>query len=319
MREPGVHASASTVLVTGAGGFVGTTLVRTLRGQGRPVFAGVRRAAPDAGERVLGDLGRTPAADLAAALAGIDAVVHLAGRAHVMRETAADPLAEFRRVNVDGTVRLAEAAVRAGVKRLVFVSSVKVNGERSGERPLHADDPPAPEDAYGLSKLEAERRLREIEASTGLAVAIVRPPLIYGPGVKGNLERLARLVARGVPLPLGRVANRRSLLGVDNLAELLARCIDHPAAAGGTFLASDDDDVSTPGLVRRLAAAMNKPARLVPVPVPVLALAARVAGRRDAFERLCGSLQVDIAATKARLDWTPSVSLDQGLRRMVRA
>lgn len=307
-----------SILVTGANGFVGRALCQRLRDDGRDVIAGVRRKPTNAHPcgRVLGDLSTAAEAELVAALHDVDVIVHLAGRAHITNETAADSLAAFRRVNVDATRRLAQAAVATGVRRLVFVSSIKVNGERTQRRPFRADDIPAPIDAYGWSKLEAEQCLRELAATSELEVVIVRPPLIYGPGAKGNLARLADWIRRGVPLPLGAVDNRRSLVGLHNLCDLLIACTAHPAATGRTFLVSDGDDVSTPQLIQRMAAAMGQPARLVPIPVPLLAIGARLARRQAEFERLCGSLQIDMAATRSALQWNPPVSLDDGLRRM---
>lgn len=261
-----------------------------------------------------GDLG--PDADWRPALSGVQAVVHCAARVHIMADTSADPLAEFRRVNVDGTLALARQAAAAGVRRFVLLSSVKVHGEATAPgHPFHADDAPRPEDAYGLSKHEAEQALRHLAAETGLEVVVVRSPLVYGPGVKANFAQLMRAVALGVPLPLGALHNRRSLVGLDNLVDLLRVCLDHPAAANQTFLVSDGEDLSTTELVHRLGRALGRPARLLPVPAPLLRAGAALLGRRAAVDRLCGSLQVDIASTRARLGWTPPVSVDEGLRR----
>ncbi len=262
---------------------------------------------------VVGDLADAP--DLREALAGVAAVIHLAGRAHVMRETAADVDGAFRRANVEATHQLAAQAAAAGVRRFVFLSSVKVNGERTGDRPFTEADAPAPEDAYGRSKQAAEQALHGIAAATGLEVAIIRPPLVYGPGVKANFLRLLRLVERGMPLPLASVRNRRSLVGVSNLCDLIVRCLAHPAAAGETFLVSDQQDLSTPELIRAIAAAMGRPARLVPFPVAALRLAGRLAGQGDAVERLVGSLQVDSTKATRLLGWTPPVFIEEGLRR----
>jgi nucleoside-diphosphate-sugar epimerase len=309
----------SRVLVTGSTGFVGSHLLPVLQAQGWRVRTAMRSEAASlpAGVEpcVVGDLADHP--DLGQALAGADAVIHLAGRAHVMRETATDAEAAFHRANVDATRHLAEQAAAAGVRRFVFLSSIKVNGERTGEAPFTADDPPAPEDAYGRSKWAAEQALHEIAAATGLEVAIIRPPLVYGPGVKGNFPRLLRLVERGIPLPLAGVHNRRSLVGVWNLCDLIATAARQPAAAGETFLVSDQYDLSTPDLVRLIAAAMGRPARLFSFPVGALRLAARAAGQGGAVERLVGSLQVDSSKATRLLGWTPSVAVDEGLRRTV--
>lgn len=264
----------------------------------------------------VGDIG--PATDWTTVLNGVDCVVHLAARAHVMDDSAPEPLAAYREVNVAGTRRLAEQAAAAGVRRLVMVSSIKVNGERTAPgAPFLFSDPPAPEDAYGLSKWEAEQALWLVAAETGLEVVVVRPPLVYGPGARGNFQRLLRWVARGLPLPLGAVENRRSLVALDNLVDLLRVCIDHPAATGQTFLVSDGEDLSTPELIRRLAAAMGRKPRLLPVPPALLRLGGWLLGRSGEVARLLGSLQVDIAHTREILGWTPPISVQEGLRRTV--
>ncbi len=305
-----------SVLVTGGNGFVGSALVAALARLGRPVRPAMR-AASGAGAVAVGAIG--PATDWAAALAGVECVVHAAARVHVLQEAAADPLAAFREVNVAGTRRLAEQAAAAGVRRLVYLSSVKVHGERTAPgSPFAADDPPAPEDAYALSKWEAEQALAQVAAATGLEVVVVRPPLVYGPGVGGNLLRLLRLVERGWPLPLALVENRRSLVGLDNLIDLLITCLDHPAAAGKAFLVSDGVDLSTPELIRKMAAALGRRARLLPAPPALLRLAARLLGRAAEADRLLGSLQVDIAATRRLLGWSPPLAVEEGLRRTVR-
>jgi len=309
------------VLVTGATGFVGDAVVRALAGREMRVRAAVRRPdarLPGAVEAVqVGDIVGTTRWD--DALRGVDAVVHARGGVHVMHDVAADPLAEFRRVNVAGTVRLAREAARAGVKRFVFVSSIKVSGEgtRPG-RPFRADDEPDPVDPYGVSKREAEDELRLVARETGLEVAIVRPVLVYGPGVKGNFHSMMRWLHRGVPLPLGAVHNRRSLVALDNLVDLLVTTLVHPAAANRTFLVSDGEDLSTTELLRRTATALGTRARLLPVPAPLLQGAARVAGRRAVADRLCGNLQVDITPTRELLGWTPSVAIDTALERAAR-
>lgn len=299
-------------LVTGANGFLGLALCDALRAGGRPVRRATRR--PVAGSDVaVGDIG--PATDWMPALEEIDTIVHTAARVHVM---AAPDATDFWTINVEGTRRLAEQAAQAGVRRLVFVSSVKVNGESTAEgaRFTHADLP-QPGDAYAASKWAAEQALHEVAAGTDLDVTIVRPPLIYGKGVRANFQRLIRWVRKGLPLPFGAVDNRRSLVGRDNLVDLLILCLDHPAAAGQTFLVSDGDDLSTPGLIRRLAGALGQPARLFPVPADLLRFAGRISGHLAEVERLIGSLQVDMAHTRDTLDWRPPMSVDEGLRRTV--
>lgn len=302
------------VLVTGATGFIGAALVDRLLREGRFVVrAAVRREAtelPVPIERVAGDM--DPGTNWEPALTGVNAVVHLAARVHVMREMATEPLAEFRRVNVSGTLNLARQAAAAGVQRFVYLSSVKVNGE-SGR--YTEADPPAPEDPYGISKHEAELGLRGMAAESGLEVVIIRPPLVYGPGVRANFQALMRAVARGVPLPLGAVDNRRSLVALDNLVDFIVTCLAHPSAANETFLVSDGEDLSTTDLIRRLGRAMDRPARLIPVPASVLMTAATLLGRRDVARRLLGSLQLDTSKARQRLSWVPPISVDEGLRR----
>lgn len=305
------------LLVTGAAGFVGSAVVRRAAADGRRVRAAVRTApaAPIAGAEYVTGLDVAEPAGWDAALTGVDTIVHAAARVHVMHDAAADPLAEFRRVNVEGTVRLARQAAAAGVRRLVFVSSIKVNGEGTPPgRPYLATDAPAPADPYGVSKLEAEQGLHEVSAATGLEVAVVRPVLVYGPGVKGNLATMMRWLDRGVPLPLGAVDNRRSLVALDNLVDLLLTCADHPRAPGGTFLVSDGDDLSTSALLRRMSRALGTSPRIVPVPAALLRLGLAATGRGDLARRLFGSLQVDITPTTERLGWRPTASAEHALR-----
>lgn len=271
---------------------------------------------PDGAETVvIGSLSSDT--DWSEALKNVEQVVHLAARVHVMNDKCSDPLAEFRRVNVEGTVALARQAAVAGVRRFVFLSSVKVNGEFTKPgHPFTADAVPAPEDPYGVSKYEAEQLLRQIAAETGMEVVIIRPPLVYGPGVKANFESMRRWLARGVPLPLAAVTNnRRSLVALDNLVNLIVTCLNHPAAANQTFLVSDGEDLSTAELLKRMSAAMGKPARLFYLPPTLLKLGANVLNRPGIYQRLCGSLQLDIAKTRQLLGWTPPTSLDEGLRR----
>ncbi|NIF29818.1 SDR family oxidoreductase [Pantoea sp. Tr-811] len=299
-----------TILVTGASGFVGSALCRQLNASGAfSVRAPSRRD---------GELGA--ATDWAPLLAGADAVIHAAARVHVMQENANDSQAEHRRVNTEGTLNLARQAAAAGVRRFIFISSIKVNGELSQPgQPLRADDPPAPQDAYGVSKHEAEQGLLQLAAATGMEVVVVRPVLVYGPGVKANFLSMLRWVQRGVPLPLGALRNRRSLVFVDNLVDLVMTCLDHPQAANQVFLASDGQDVTLSELLRALGQALGRPARLLPVPPVLLHMAARVLGRGDLAQRLLGSLQVDIAKNRQLLGWAPPYTLQQGLNVTARA
>lgn len=307
-----------TTLVTGANGFVGSALCARLRKDGAPVRGAVRSSnvRPGGTEGVTID-GLASDTDWSEALKNVEQVVHLAARVHVMNDKSPDPLAEFRRVNVEGTAALARQAAVAGVRCFVFLSSVKVNGEFTEVgKPFTADDVPAPEDPYGVSKLEAEQLLRQIAGETGMEVVIIRPPLVYGPGVKANFESMMRWLARGVPLPLAAVTeNRRSLVVLDNLVDLIVTCLNHPAAANQTFLVSDGEDLSTAQLLKRMGAAMGHPARLFYVPPALLKLGATVLNKPGIYQRLCGSLQLDITKTRQLLGWTPTVSVDEGLRR----
>ncbi|TAM18243.1 MAG: SDR family oxidoreductase, partial [Candidimonas sp.] len=280
--------SQQRVLITGANGFVGRALCAEMLTRGMTVRGMTRSPCdlPVGAENVVVDsIGKS--ADWLGALADCDVVVHLAARVHVMADTAVDPLEEFRRVNVQGTLNLARHAAAAGIRRFVFVSSIKVNGEATQPRPqFTADDAPAPLDAYGVSKMEAEQGLREIALQTGMEVVIIRPPLVYGPGVKANFAAMMRWLQRGVPLPLGAIHNQRSLVALGNLVDLMVTCLTHPAAANQTFLVSDGEDVSTTELLRRMGRAMSRPARLVPVPASWLQLAAAIVGKRDVAQRL---------------------------------
>lgn len=307
------------VLLTGASGFVGRAVHARLLADGVHELRCAQRqlpASPVAAAEFCLAPSLGPDADWSEALIGVDAVIHCAARVHVMNEQAADPLAEFRRANVEGALRLARQAVEVGVQRFVFVSSIKVNGEqtRPGEA-FGADDEPQACDPYGISKRVAEEGLLALGAETGLEVVIVRPPLIYGPGVKANFLSMLRWLNRGVPLPFGAIDNRRSLVALDNLVDLLVLCLSHPQASGQRFLVSDGEDLSTTELLRRLGLALGRPARLLPVPQAWIEGGARLLGRQSLSQRLCGSLQVNIDKTRERLGWTPPLTVDQALAR----
>ena len=311
------NPTLKTVLVTGANGFVGKPLCLALLKQGQAVRAAVRganRQVENCETVVVGEL--NDQTDWTNALTGIKAVIHLAARVHVMNDTSADALAEFRRVNVEGTLHLARHAVEAGVQRFIFISSIKVNGEGTLlGHPYTTKDLPAPVDPYGISKREAEDALRQLAIDAGLEVVIIRPPLIYGPGVKANFLSMIRFLDKGVPLPLAAIHNQRSLLALDNLIDLIITCIHNPAAANQTFLVSDGEDISTPELLQRTAAALGKKAWLLPIPGFLLAWGATLIGKQAMAQRLCGSLQVDISKTCTLLDWKPPVKVDEALRK----
>jgi nucleoside-diphosphate-sugar epimerase len=303
------------VLVTGARGFVGKSLVLDLRKAQWQVVAAVRNSPKEHDEISVGDIDAET--KWLAALQGCDTVIHLAARVHIMRDSATDPLAAFRLVNVEGTLNLARQAVQAGVRRFVFLSSIKVNGESTRPGiPFTANDRPAPDDAYAISKYEAEQGLLALASNTGMEVVIIRPPLVYGPGVKANFRSMMNWLAKGVPLPLGAIHNKRSLVSLDNLVSLIMTCLTEPRAANQVFLVSDGEDLSTTELLRRLAAALGQPARLIPVSAKVLDWGARLFGKGDVARRLCGNLQVDISKTRELLGWEPPITVEEGLRRV---
>lgn len=305
------------ILVTGATGFVGQALCVRLQGHDAlriAVRAPKAAAWPKEYDLVLANL--DPVQDWQSALDSITTVIHCAARVHVMNDDAADPLMEFRRINVEGTLRLAAQAAEAGVRRFVFISSIKVNGENTAPgQPFTAQQTPAPIDAYGVSKWEAEQQLRALAVETGMEVVIIRPVLVYGPGVKANFQNMIKWLHKGVPLPLGAIHNKRSLVSLDNLVDLIVTCIHHPDAANQTFLVSDGEDLSTSELLRRMARALGKHAHLLPLPARLLEAVATVLGKRSVSQRLCGSLQVDISHTRARLGWSPPVSVDVALKK----
>jgi len=310
------------VMVTGGSGFVGRALLARLHQEGYGLIAPSRAPLAQAPVGVINPLVGGLAADVdwRASLEGAAVVIHSAARVHVMNDTAADPLVEFRKANVDGTLSLARQAAAAGVRRFIFISSIKVNGEGTElGHPYRADDTPDPQDPYGISKMEAEQGLRALASETAMEVVIIRPVLVYGPGVKANFRSMMSWLRKGIPLPLGATGNKRSLVAVDNLVDLIAICIDHPAAANQTFLVSDGEDLSTTQLLQRMGKALGRPARLLPVPASLLQAGAAMLGRRAIAQRLCGSLQVDIGKTRELLGWAPPVSVDDALRKTARA
>lgn len=310
-------AGRRTVLVTGASGFVGRHLCLRLARQGAKVIAALRGDLPQelAGyvePRNIGDLASPTQID--AALHGVDAVVHLAARVHVMRDVAQDRLSQYRRVNTEATVSLARSAVRCGVARLVFLSTVKVNGECTTARPFSDRDAAAPADPYAMSKWEAEQELARMASATGLNLTVLRPPLVYGPGVKGNFLRLLRLVHSRVPLPLASIDNLRSMIYVGNLASAIERAVTCEPAVRGTFLVSDDADISTPKLLRGIGAAMGRPARLFAAPPGVLRGIGRALGKGEEVSRMIESLRLDCSGFKQELQWNPPFTVEQGLK-----
>lgn len=303
-----------TVLVTGANGFIGRTLCSALADQGRDFRPVVRSSSEPIGGEVslaIGDVGAQT--DWSLAIDDVSQVVHLASRVHVMNESGSDTDALYRETNTFGTLRLAQQAADAGVKRFVFLSSVKVNGEER-EEAYSEGDRPAPIGPYATSKRDAEIGLQEIADRSGMEVVVIRPPLVYGPGVKANFLSMMRWLHRGVPLPFGAISNRRSLVSIGNLVDFISTCIDHPAAANQTFLVSDGEDLSTTDLLVRLAAALEVKARLVDVPVPMLRMGAMMLGRGEVLRRLCGSLCVDASKANRLLGWSAPQSVDDGLK-----
>lgn len=303
------------LLITGANGFVGQSLCRVALKSGFQVRGAMKSRCvlpPGVDSTIVGSIdGETNWTD---ALDSVEVVIHLAARVHVMSDESSDPLAEFRRVNVAGTEYLARSAAAAGVKRFVYVSSIKVNGGvTSGGQRFSEADVSAPQDPYGISKWEAEQALHRVAAETGLKVVIVRPPLVYGAGVKGNFAQMLKVLTGGIPLPFASVNNRRSLIYIGNLVDVLILCATHPAAANQTYLVSDGEDVSTPDLLRQLGVAIDHPARLFPCPTALLKMAGWLIGKSDQIERLSGSLRVDSSKIRRELGWMPPFTLEKGL------
>jgi nucleoside-diphosphate-sugar epimerase len=309
------------ILVTGANGFVGAQLSKTLARSGHEVRNTARSLASNSSttrELITCDLESVD--NLDHLTTGCDAIVHLAGRAHVMSDNPATSESLYVSANVDVTRKLAQSAARTGVKRMILMSSVKVNGESTTiNTPFTAQDIPNPQDPYGRSKTQAEQALWEITSTSDLEGVVIRPPLVYGPGVRANFASLIGIVGRGLPLPLGSIQNKRSFVSLDNLVDLISTTVQSPNAAGNTFLVSDGHDLSTPELVRSIASALDQSPKLFPFPSALLKLAATASGKRGAYDRLCGSLTVDIALTKQKLSWTPPFTVQDSMQRTVDA
>lgn len=307
------------ILVTGANGFVGSALVRALSKLEFRAVAAIRKKSPGLSDSLdyveVGDL--SPQQDWSQFLHDIDSVIHLAARVHIMGDESTDALDIYRRTNTDSTLNLARQAAEAGNRRFIFLSSIKVNGESTNGRPPFSErDICQPSDPYAISKYEAEIGLRDISEETGMEVVIIRPPLIYGPGVKGNFVRMMNLVSKGVPLPLGAVRNQRSLLAMENLVDFLIVCLNHPKAANETFLLSDGEDLSTTELIQKLAHSQGKNARLIPIPVKLMRFASVITGKKDVADRLFGSLQISSDKARQLMNWKPAIDMDGQLRKM---
>lgn len=305
------------ILVTGSSGFVGSWLCDSLEQQGHQVVRTVRTLDEQHSSSHYYETGDMDSqTDWRAALDGVDVVVHTAARVHVLHEPVTDPLSEFRHVNIEATVNLADQAADAGVKRIVFLSTIGVLGNYS-KTPMNEDRRPSPPNAYSASKKEAEVRLMQVADRRGIEVVIIRPPLVYGPGVKANFLRLMQAVDKGMLLPFGRVRNLRDFISLENLCSLIICCLDHPAAANQTFLVADGEPISTPTLIKKLAALLHKSPRLVPVPRWMLWQGARIASKERLYHSICSSLRIDTSRARQMLSWEPVQSLDEGLRQTV--
>lgn len=310
----------SKILITGGRGFIGRALCENLQSNNYLVHISSRTNIYPTSKKVIsfntGEIDHKTKWNKA--LKGVDCIIHCAARTHNMKELDKNSLESFRKVNVEGTINLAKQAAANGVRRILFLSSVKVNGERTeGFSSFKNDDIPKPEDAYGISKWEAEKGLREVSRRTGIEIVIIRSPLVYGYGVKGNLKRLVKLINYSIPLPFSLIKNQRSIIGIDNLVDILIKCINNQNANGKIFLVSDDEDVTTPELLHYIASAMSKTAYLFPIPVSLLKFLCGLIGKKNEIDRLIGSLKLDINFTKKTLNWKPPVNVFEGIKRMI--
>ncbi len=306
------------ILITGATGFVGSRLLLKLKDKGHFCRAAVRRASSSVDVQtdsvIVGEIDAQT--DWSQAVKDIDVVVHLAARVHIMNDQVENPLLEFRKINLEGTRSLAEAAIKAGAKRFVYISSIKVNGEATYALPFTSQDSPSPSDPYAIAKWEAERALQELSQESGLEVVIIRPTLVYGPGVKANFLNLVKLVRKRIPLPLAGIKNKRNLVALDNLVDLIVTCCEHPDAGGHVFLAADDEAVSTAELVTNIAKSFGQRSPVFFFPPMLMAWACRLLGKQAIWNRLAGSLQVDNSEAKKIMGWQPVTSMDEELKRI---
>ena len=308
------------ILITGSTGFVGRCLTETCKHFLIPYRSAVRFDSVISDSAIVNINNIDSRTDWSSALENVEIVIHMAARAHIMNDASTDPLKEYRTVNTEGTLNFARQAAAKGVKRFIFVSSVKVNGETtSGLLPFSEESKPSPQDPYGISKMEAESGLHAIATETGMEVVIIRPPLVYGPGVKANFYKLLKISSTGLPLPFGAVHNKRSMIYVGNLVDFIIKCIDHPAAANQTFLISDGEDLSLARLFSYLRSAFDRPARLLPVPIMLFKIVGFLSGKQKVLERLVGDLQVDSRKAQNLLDWQPPFSIKEGVEITVNA
>ncbi len=305
------------IFITGANGFVGQTLCKTLSNNGEYVIASIRNSNMNiqANKVIVSQLDTNT--DFTNILQITDVIVHLAARTHVLNDQSTNPYQTYAAINIDATKNLATQAISAGVKRFIFLSSVKVNGEQTNEKPFNELDIAKPEDNYGKTKHLAEEMLKELTQYTSMELVIIRPPLVYGHGVKANFDKLIRLCKISIPLPFGTISNQRSIIYIENLIDFIVSCVRHPLAANQTFLISDDDDVSTTQLIRSIRQVLGKPLLLIPVPQKWLVGILNLRGKKSLAIRLCGNLQVDIGKAKLLLGWKPPYTFSEGIHKTI--